>query len=224
MSKRAIVLWTGGKDSSLALYQAKRSGCEIAALVTFVPAEKEFLAHPLNVLKSQAEALEIPHHTVEIREPFKEGYEKAISGLKEKYKIDALITGDIAEVDGHPNWIRECSQPSGVEVLTPLWSCEREELLDRLFAHQFKIIFSCVKKPWFTPDWLGKELNRDTLTQLRDLNLRTGLDICGENGEYHTLVLDGPLFKRTLEIKRYANCEKDFLMYSDICEIVLQEK
>lgn len=224
MSKRAIVLWTGGKDSSLALYKAKEAGYEIARLVTFVPSKKEFLAHPLSVIKCQAEALGIPHEAVEIREPFREGYEKAICFLKEKYGIDTLVTGDIAEVEGNPNWIKECSRSSGVEVFMPLWHWEREEILRQLFSYQFKIIFSCVKKPWFTVDWLGKELTPDTLKQLRELNVKSGLDICGENGEYHTLVLDGPSFKQSVYLSQSVKREKDSLMYLDIQHAVLREK
>jgi diphthamide synthase (EF-2-diphthine--ammonia ligase) len=107
MSKRAMVLWTGGKDSSLAFYKAKAAGYDIVGLVTFVPLDGEFLAHPLSFMKYQAEALGVPHYAVEIREPFKASYEQAISSLKEKYDIDTLVTGDIAEVDGLPNWSSE---------------------------------------------------------------------------------------------------------------------
>ena len=222
---RAAISWTGGKDSSLALYEATLLGYEIVSLVTFVPHGKpEFLAHPIGFMKYQAEALCLPHHTLEVNEPIKESYEKAIRFLREEHGITILITGDIAEVDGYPNWIRECSKYSGVDVLTPLWGCNRAELLNRLISNRFKIIFSCVKKPWFTDDWLGMELNKDSFERLCTIHDETGLDICGERGEYHTLVLDDPLFKNSIYIDAYLKRARDFLMYIDIQRVTLKEK
>src|SRR3989304_8470090 len=113
MSGNAAVLWTGGKDCSLALYEAKSLGHEVGSLVTFIPREPKFLAHPISFMKYQAEALKLPHYTMEINEPFKESYENAIHSLRERFGIDTLITGDISEVDGNPNWIRGCSKSSG---------------------------------------------------------------------------------------------------------------
>lgn len=223
-SRNAAVLWTGGKDSCLALYEAKLSGCNVRSLVTFIPHESEFLAHPLHFMKYQAEALGIQHVLMEINEPFKESYENAIHSLKEKYGIDTLITGDIAEVDGYPNWVRECSEYSGVDVITPLWGRDRLELLNRLLSCKFKVIFSCVKPPWFTDEWLGAELNHGSIEQLTKIHGETELDVCGEEGEYHTLVVDGPLFKKSIHISDYSKCVKNCLMYMDIQKVVLREK
>lgn len=222
---RTAISWTGGKDSALALYEAKLLGYEIVSLVTFVPAGKpEFLAHPIGFMTYQAEALGLPHCALEIDEPFKESYEKAIQFLRKEHGVVTIITGDIAEVDGQPNWMRECSKYSGVDVLTPLWGCDRLELVNRLLSYKFKVIFSCVKKPWFTDDWLGMEINKDSLEQLRTMNAETGLDICGEQGEYHTLVLDGPSFKKSIHINAYLKRARDFLMYIDIQKVALEEK
>ena len=197
-TKKATVLWTGGKECSLALYKAKQLGYEIVNLVTFVPSGTKFQAHPIDFMKYQAESLGLPHYTVFIIEPFKESYEKAIHLLRKEHGIDTVITGDIAEVDGYPNWIRECSKYSGMDVLTPLWGWDRLSIIKELLLHEFKVIFSCVKRPWFTGDWLGKEIDDKTLKQLQIMSAENGLDICGEQGEYHTLVMDGPLFKKRI--------------------------
>ena len=216
--KNAAVLWSGGKDSALAFYQAKQLGYNVGGLVTFAPPQPKFLAHPLALLKYQAKALDLPHQIVEIKEPFKKSYEEAISSLKNEQGIDTLITGDISEVDGQPNWIRECSRSSGVDVLTPLWGADREELINKLFSSGFKVIFSAVKKPWFTEEWVGQELNQDALKKLRT----TGADISGEQGEYHTMVIDGPLFRQKINIKNFKKRIKDELMYVDIKEVVYE--
>jgi len=221
---KAAVLWTGGKDSCLALLEAELSGYEVESLITFSPGDSEFRAHPLKFMKLQAEAMERPHYTLEISEPYKESYEETISILKEKYGIDLIITGDIAEIDGQPNWIRECSKRSGVDLLTPLWGVDRRKHIENIISHKFKIIFSCVKKPWFTEDWIGREMDENLLEKLSELNLELGVDISGENGEYHTLVLDGPMFKKRLQIDDYVKRADDSLMYMDIEKMSLLDK
>src|SRR5665213_2132012 len=162
-SKRAAVLWTGGKDCNLALYEAQQAGYEIVALITFMMGNGKFKAHPIDVMKLQAEALGIPYVTLPVAEPYKESYEDAIKKLKEEYDISTLVTGDIAEVHGNSNWITDRSKPAGAQVLLPLWHLDREQLLHRLFSLNFNVIFSCVKEPWFNSDWLGKEVNASTI-------------------------------------------------------------
>lgn len=223
-SKYATCLWTGGKDSSLAFYEAESSGCRIMNIATFIPYGSEFLAHPLGFMKYQAETLGLPHYTIGIKEPFRRGYEEAILSLKGNYGIDTLVTGDISEVDGYPNWIRECSKYSGVDVLTPLWEHDRLELLRRFLSYNFKAVFSCVKKPWFTDEWLGKELNEKSIEHLEKIKAETGLDICGEQGEYHTLVIDGPIFEKSISIDVYAKKTKESVMYLDIHKASLLPK
>lgn len=218
-----MMLWTGGKDSSLAFYRAKLSDIKVKGLVTFIPNNSEFLAHPISFMKYQAQALGLPHYLLKIDEPFKENYENAILHLKERDRIDTLITGDIAEVDGLPNWIRERSEYSNVNVLTPLWGCDRFEVIDQFLSYKFKAIFSCVKKPYFTEEWLGMELDKDSFKRLRAISAETGLDICGERGEYHTLVVDGPPFKKKIHINAYSKCKKNGLMYIDIQKLELRE-
>ena len=142
----------------------------------------------------------------------------------ERLRISTLVTGDIAEVNGHPNWIRECSEYSGVKILTPLWGNDRHELIVKLLSYKFKVIFSCVKRPWFTMEWLGRELDKDSLEELLILNAETGLDVCGEQGEYHTLALDGPLFQKSIWIDKYSKKAKDSLMYVNIQKVSLRNK
>jgi uncharacterized protein (TIGR00290 family) len=224
MTKRTAVLWTGGKDSCLALDEAVRAGYGVAELVTFAPAGGRFRAHPIAFLERQAEALGLPHRVVPIEEPFRAGYEEAIRALRAADGIEVLVTGDIAEVDGQRNWIRERSRGLGVEVVTPLWGRDRDELLDLLLDRGFRAIFSLVKEPWFTPQWAGRELDRSAVASLRDLRTRTGLDLCGEQGEYHTLVLDGPPFAQAVEIGAFS-CRTDGpLAYVEIAELRLAHK
>jgi diphthine-ammonia ligase len=210
----SAVSWTGGKDSSLALYEAGVSGCEVNCLVTFAPHQERFLAHPIALMRSQALALGLPHYVVHVDEPFERGYENAISSLKEERGIDVLVTGDISEVAGHDsNWMVDRCKRCGVDVLRPLWHRDRLELLNALLSFGFKVVFSCVRRPWFTEEWLGLELSRDSLGRLRELSERTGLDMCGEQGEYHTWVLDGPRFRKGIRVASFSKHVKNSIMY-----------
>ncbi len=213
----AAVLWTGGKDSALAMHEAQRAGCNITLLVTFAPPNETFLAHPLPFIRKQAAAIGLPHRVIRVRAPFRRGYEKGIRLLMEKNDIGTLITGDIAEVGGQPNWIRQCAEPLGVEVLTPLWGRDRLALLKRLLTLKFRIIFSCVKKPWLTPRWAGRLINEKAVAELRDLRKKNGIDLCGENGEYHTLTLDGPMFQRRLRIVLSSRRTKNEMTFLEFC-------
>jgi diphthine-ammonia ligase len=221
---RAIVLWTGGKDCNLALHEARKKGYEIIALITFTMGDGRFLAHPIQVMTQQAKALNLPHVIVPVNEPYKESYEEAIAGIKLMYDIQTIVTGDIAEIHGNTNWITERSAPSGVQVYLPLWHLEREQILQRLIALNFKTIFSCVKEPWFTSEWLGRSLTIETLHQLKILHERNGLDLCGEQGEYHTLVLDGPEYTYRLNIDSYTAQKQEEIMYMEIENLSLNIK
>jgi diphthine-ammonia ligase len=193
-------------------------------LVTFFPDGADFLAHPLFFMEVQAQVLGLSHRTIAISEPFKERYEKAITSLKREFDIDTLITGDISQVDGHPNWIRECSIPSKMNVLTPLWGLDRRVNLSRLVSLGFQVIFSGVKSPWLTEDWLGREITKDAIEELYSREQETGLDLCGEQGEYHTLVLDGPPFKQRIEINHFSKRINNNMTYMKIEDWTLQDK
>ncbi|MBI4371336.1 MAG: diphthine--ammonia ligase [Elusimicrobia bacterium] len=198
------VLWTGGKDSALAMREAADKGHQIACLITFAPPRPSFLAHPLKLMACQARALGLPHHRVAIRTPYRRSYEKAIGSFKSRFGLDALATGDIAEVDGRPNWIRQCGERSGLKILTPLWGWDRTRVLQRLIRRGFKAVFSCVQEPWLTPDWIGRGIDKNALAHLQLLSARSGLDVAGEQGEYHTMVLDGPGFRRAIRLDSFS--------------------
>ncbi|MCO4291695.1 hypothetical protein NF867_02315 [Solitalea sp. MAHUQ-68] len=219
----AAVLWTGGKDCVLALHFAKKEELSINLLITFAPKNADFLAHPIKVLKLQAEAIGIPHRIIEINEPYKESYENAIAHLKDE-GIDLLISGDIDEVNSYPNWIKERSAVSGMGVYAPLWQLDRKDLLNELVNRNFKVIFSLVRKPWFTRSWVGDLITSAKIDQLSMFKELKGIDLSGEQGEYHTLVLDCPAFAKAIVIDKSSIEEKDDMYYLRLEEITLKDK
>lgn len=209
---RAAALWTGGKDCSLALLEARAAGFGVRELVTFAPPAPVFLAHPLPFLRRQAEAMGLRHRTFEVGPEAATGYARAFEALRRE-GIAALVTGDIAEVAGHPNWVREVSRDTGLEVHTPLWGRDRRALLADLLRSGLKAVFSLVKKPWFAPSWVGRALDERAVDDMAAITAKPVLDLCGENGEYHSLVLDGPVFREGLRLAPFKVLEKDGMMY-----------
>jgi diphthine-ammonia ligase len=219
--QNAAMLWTGGKDSSMALYEASQNGYDVRCLVTFAPPAPDFLAHPLGFIKMQAQALALPHHVFSISAPFEKSYETSLSRLRDEMGIHCVVTGDIAEVDGNPNWIRARCDSIGMSVHTPLWGRDRSALLRQLLDRGFKARFSCAHTRWLDESWIGRELDDAAITELRVIHEQTGLDLCGEEGEYHTLVVDGPQFTRGIDIRAYSKRAADSLAYMAIHELEL---
>ena len=193
--KKAAVLWTGGKDSALAL-QVSLNLYDIRRLVCFVPADdRQFYAHPTQLMELQARKIGLPIEFITISEPYKLSYRQQIERIKNG-GIEALITGDISTVNGMPNWIDEVA--SGLtDVHKPLWELDREAILDTLISNKFKVICSLAYKKHFQSTIVGRYFNPKLIEELKELPI----DICGEQGEYHTWVLDAPFFNAPIQLE-----------------------
>jgi len=191
----SALLWTGGKDSALALHRS--SG--VRELVTFVPPEARFQAHDLDLMAFQARALGLPHRRMVVSFPYQQGYERALADLLAS-GIDCVVTGDIAEVDGHPNFIASCAERVGMRVALPLWGIDRREHVKEIVALGFDVVLTYVNEPWLDAAWVGRHLDPQALTELEQLSRTNGLDLAGENGEYHSMVLAGPGFHARLVV------------------------
>ncbi len=182
------VLWTGGKDSCLALLMAREQGWRVVDLTMFVPNGKvEFQSHPLPLVRRQAEALKLPLKLLKVGEPYREGYVAAFKAMKD---VEAVITGDIDLVDGYPNWVRECVADSGADlrVVTPLWQRDRLGILRDLIARKVEARLTRIVHEAVPQDWVGRVIDEHLIESLAVLSAKHGVDPCGENGEYHTMV------------------------------------
>ena len=191
----AAVLWTGGKDSALALHLSLNR-YDIRSLICFVPADnRQFYAHPTQLMALQTRKIGIPIQFLPISEPYKLSYQEQIETIKEN-GIEVLITGDISTVGGMPNWIDEVAAGL-VGVEKPLWELDRGALLDTLASNQFEVICSLSYKKYFQTTITGRYLDSKLISELRQLPI----DPCGEQGEYHTWVLDAPFFKAPVQLE-----------------------
>lgn len=193
----AIVLWTGGKDSALAL-ELGRADFNVIGLATFAPATgADFKAHPIELMLHQADSLGLPHHLLPVIEPYRGSY---VAGLRRLVELGAcsVITGDIAAVDGHDNWIRQCAEGI-VDTHMPLWSIDRTAHLRQVEALGFRAVVSLARRDKFAASIVGRTLDGQLIEELVALQSH-GIDPCGENGEYHTSVLNGPGFNYAIEL------------------------
>lgn len=193
----AAVLWTGGKDSALALHLSAPLG--VTELVTFVPPDAHFRAHHLGLMAYQARAVGLPHRQIVVEAPYEAGYERALESLRAS-GIERVVTGDIAEVGGQPNFITARAERVGMKVELPLWGVDRREHLRRIIELGFDVLLTFVNEPWLDASWVGRHLDTQALSELSQLSRENGLDPAGENGEYHSMVLAGPGWKERLHV------------------------
>ncbi|ORZ09149.1 hypothetical protein BCR42DRAFT_495032 [Absidia repens] len=209
------VSFTGGKDCCLALHRVIDEGFKVAVLVTFAPPDKPFRAHPMAIIKQQAQALGIPHIVCTINGPnYLQSYRDKLLELKEQYDIEALVTGDILQVCSD-FMERACEEI--VLLIRPLWQLSRKGILEDIWERPFSVMVTCINRrklpssdkeadsgvgDLLSPEWLKKHAEKD------------GADLAGEYGEFHTMVLDSPLFVNgKLKVCGYQKEEDDYLFY-----------
>jgi diphthine-ammonia ligase len=201
---RLGVLFSGGKDSTLALHLAAQKE-QAVCLITVVSKNKEsYMFHTPNidVTVLQAQALGLPLVSV-VTEGQKEeelaDLEKAIVEAKEKYQIDGVVTGAVESVYQASRVQRICNRLD-VWCFNPLWKHEQKALLETLVARNFKVVISGIFAYPLDETWLGKHIDAAVIARLVELQGQYGISPSGEGGEIETTVLDAPMFKRKIGI------------------------
>jgi uncharacterized protein (TIGR00290 family) len=195
----ALVSWSGGKDSCLALWRARQSGLTIRRLITAMDESGDSSrSHgiPPALLTAQASALQTDLRFYGTSWATYE--EKFIATLREALDdgIDHAIFGDI-DLLPHREWEEKVCAQAGLTALLPLWLEPRRTLVDEFLALGFKAVVVCVNGNYLTEDFCGREFDAAFLA-----SLPPGVDACGENGEFHTFVYDGPAFNAPVRFQR----------------------
>jgi diphthine-ammonia ligase len=201
---RLGVLFSGGKDSTLALYKAGKQN-EVVCLITLVSQNKEsYMFHTPNIdiTALQAEALGLPLLRSETKgEPEKEleDLEAAIAQAIREFKIEGLVTGAVESAYQSQRIQRICDRLK-IACINPLWKQNQKALLEELVAEGFKVIISGVFAYPLDAGWLGKRIDAEVIARLVQLQREYGVSPSGEGGEIETTVLDAPLFKKRVEM------------------------
>lgn len=201
---RLGMLFSGGKDSTLALHMASEKD-SVVCLITVVSRNKEsYMFHTPNVDVTvlQAEALGLPLVRVETEGQKEEelaDLEEAIRQAKAQYGIEGVVTGAVESVYQSSRIQRICNSLD-LGCFNPLWKHDQRALLETLLAKQFQVIISGVFAYPLDEKWLGEQLTQDMIERLVALQAKYGLSPSGEGGEIETTVLDAPLFRQRLEV------------------------
>ena len=203
---RLIALYTGGKDSTYAIYKAMQMGHVVVRLITVIPESREsYMFHYPNLTftQLQAEAMGIPQ-TIEYTRGEKELELEDLRAAVARHasEADGILTGAIASTYQRTR-VERIAESLGLEALSPLWGREPIELLREIVKSRFIAIVTAVSAAGLDERWLGRVLDEAAVSELEQLWLRYGVHPCGEGGEMDTFVISCPLFKKSIKIKSY---------------------
>ena len=198
----AFCSWSGGKDSAMALYGAMMDGYEPKVLLTMMNCDSGFSSShrlPEVLLQKQAESLRIASIRVFAEwKTYEEVFVKTIATFVDA-DVKYGIFGDI-DLDDHLKWEQKVCAAAGMTAILPLWKRKRRSILDEFLIMGFKAKIVVVNEKFLPDTFLGRDIDD---TCIADLELN-GSDACGENGEYHTIVYDGPIFHHPIALKAGA--------------------
>ncbi len=198
--EKVLCSWSGGKDSAMALHEVlRRPKYEVVALLTTVTEDYDRISmHGVrrSLLRQQAESVGLPLEEVGIsKRSSNEEYEQKMGGVLNRYKqagITSVVFGDIFLED-----LRQYRESNlakiGMKGIFPLWKQDTHELVQRFIQFGFRAIVVCVDTQALDGKFAGREIDEAFVRELP-----TTVDVCGENGEFHSFVYEGPIFKRKI--------------------------
>lgn len=201
-------LFSSGKDSTYALHLMRQKGYPIKCLINIdVENDFSYMYHKASkeIVKLQAKAMNIPLIQVKTKgEKEKElkELEYAFKTAKKEYGIKGVITGALYS-NYQKTRVENICKKLKIECFSPLWHIDQEKLMRELLENNFKIIFTKIAADGLDKSWLGKVITKNEINMLVELNKKVGINIAGEGGEFESLVLNCPVFKKEVKIIDY---------------------
>lgn len=201
---KSVILYSGGKDSTMAVYESQKNGDEIYALLAMVSRNKEsymFHVPDIHMVDYCSAAMEIPSIDVltdGIKEEELNDLEQTLTRLKEK-GIEAVYSGALESVYQKSRIDKICEK-LGLKSISPLWHKDPIKYMNKIVDLGFEVIITSVSAYGLTKEWLGKRITHETIEEIMELNQKYGIHPAFEGGEAETLVLDGPNFDRKIVI------------------------
>jgi uncharacterized protein (TIGR00290 family) len=197
-TKNILCSWSGGKDSCFALLQAIQFGYTPKVLLNVLNEEgKISRSHgiPEEILKKQAASAALPLRAISSSwQEYEQRFTSSLVSLKEEYGLTHAVFGDI-DLQEHRDWEEKVCTAAGLTAVLPLWKQDRKALVFQMLEAGIEtIIVSCNET--MGRSFIGRIITPALVAELEAL----GVDACGENGEYHTLVLDCPLFTERINV------------------------
>ncbi len=221
--ERAFISWSGGKDCCLAGYRATTNGLQIGYLVNMVTEDgQRSRSHGLAAkwLQMQAQAIGIP---LMQRGAATANYEAQFKGAILALKQEGITVGVFGDIDfnAHREWIDRVCSETGIIPHLPLWEENQNKILREFIDSGFEAVVVATKADLLGEEWLGRKLDSDFVADLAKLE---NITPCGEAGEYHTLVINGPLFHKRIEIIEANKVLRDGHWFLDIARCELKSK
>ncbi|WP_314588044.1 diphthine--ammonia ligase [Paenibacillus terrigena] len=198
--RKFIASFSGGKDSVLALYQAMQVGEAVGLIVMLEEKGERSRSHgmPPEVIQAQAESIGLPVFTAASSWADYEANYMELLATAKRHGAEALVTGDL-DMPEHGCWHDKVTQNAGMRLGMPLWEMDHREAVETFIGLGFVTLIVTVNcSLGMTEDDLGRVLTLDYVQELVD----RGIDPCGEGGEFHTTVIDGPLFKTPVPVRK----------------------
>lgn len=203
---RYAICFSGGKDSMLALDRAQHDGLRVTRLLTLYDEASQrirFHAVPIDIMRAQAGALQMPISLYPTTPAtFEPVFLSALQDLRAE-GIGGVIFGNIHLADVR-DWYEDRVRSAGLAHVEPLWGEAPSQLVREVVARGYTAILTCIEEATADPDWLGRPLSDELIAAFE----ARGIDPCGERGEYHTLVTNGPLFHAAVGV-RWAGVRVD---------------
>ena len=217
---KVVVSWSGGKDCCFACFKAIAQGYEVAYLFNLISQEFQRVSMHgtrAHLISQQAKAIGIPLAQYAVPADmalYEQIFKKSVSSLKRR-GVEGMVFGDIY-LQEHKDWIESVCGELGIIPLLPLWGMAPECILNDFIKANFEAIVVTAKADIFAREWLGKRVDHNFLIDIKHLAQEKELDICGEQGEYHTLVVDGPLFRKRVQVEYGVRVQRNGYWFLDI--------
>ncbi|MCG9792542.1 Dph6-related ATP pyrophosphatase [Flavobacterium algicola] len=197
-----LTSWSGGKDSCYAMMKAIENNHIPQVLFNMMNENgKISRSHglPLTILKQQADQMNLPLEAVPATwDDYERKYVDHLKKFKNKYQLDAAVFGDI-DLQAHKDWEDKVCKLANITAILPLWQQDRIVLVNEMIAARIEtMIVSCNEE--MGENYLGRILTKELALELE----RRGIDPCGENGEFHTLVINCPLFQNAIILPSFT--------------------
>ncbi|MFH1391471.1 MAG: diphthine--ammonia ligase [Candidatus Diapherotrites archaeon] len=199
------VLFSGGKDSVFTLFHYMSKDENIGCLITMKSENKAswmFHTPAINMVELQAEALGLPlliHSTKGEKEKELEDLEIAIKKAKEKYNLTGIGAGALFSQYQYDRVKRICDS-LGLDCFAPHWHKNQAEYLREILDAGFEVIITGIASQGLSKEFLGEKIDDEVFDKFLELNKKIGFHVAGEGGEYESLVVDGPIFKKKLKL------------------------
>ena len=199
------VLFSGGKDSTMATLLAKKAGHEIACLITLHSENPDsYMFHTPSIKRTekQAEVMDLPLITKDtkgIKEQELKDLEDAIKTAIERYNIQGIVTGALHS-DYQASRIQKICDKLSLQCVNPLWHKDEFQYMEELIKNKFKAVVIGVSAYPLNASWLGRVIDSNFIKDVTKLNEKYKIHVAGEGGEFESFVLDCPMFKRPLKV------------------------